>query len=445
MQSLPIFIFALLLGIKFLENYRSVLAVPVNYRVSFWMAAILLMQLLVIIYSYTVTDKKEFTSGLTTGPVNTFVFFGNIVLVYILVYLVINSYHAEKLFFKSLMITLIVFLIVVLIPQIIATSSTKLDGWVNFLGRSFEAQHKGRADFYFNGSYTTTLRRVNGFEPEAAYLAALLGIVFVPPILASLKNNFNLITGKVTRHLSSMWLLLAVIMVTLFFAKTSTGFLIIGLIALCLYVDVSKRSRGFLFGLYILMGFGIILLYLVSPHIQMILNQYVLAKKGTDNRLGGTIAAFKTFLTHPLFGVGSGYTSYFYFKYVPHTTIHNWEYQNVFLKFGYPELSIIGNALASYGLLGIGTFIIFIKNKVKAAQKLRHTLKVDTSTQSVFLKTVMDSFYFYLFFFAILSVFTFSWQDEIYLLMLMVYLQIIRRATSHVILSKNEFDTPIGD
>ena len=91
MLSIPFFVFILLFCIKFLENYRSVLNIPINYHVSFWMAAVLLMQLIVIIYSYSVSDKKGLTSGLVTGPINSFMFMGNIILVYMLVYLVINS------------------------------------------------------------------------------------------------------------------------------------------------------------------------------------------------------------------------------------------------------------------------------------------------------------------------------------------------------------------
>lgn len=391
------------------------------------------MQLIVIIYSYSVSDKKGLTSGLVTGPINSFVFMGNIILVYMLVYLVINSDQSEKLFFKSLMISLIILFIVVLLPQIIATFSTKLDAWVNFIGRHFEAQYKGRNDFYFNGSYTTSLRRVNGLESEASYLAGLLGIVFVPPILASLKNKYNFITDKVNNSSITTWTLLGVIIMTLFFAKTSTGFLIIALIALCLFAVVSSDARKYLLGAYVLMGLMLVLMYLVIPQIHLILNQYVLAKKGTDNRLGGTIATFKTFFHHPLFGVGSGYTSYFYLKYVPKSTIHNWEYQHVYSKTGYPALSVIGNALASYGLLGVGAFFIYIKNKIKIVRRLRKKIAIENVNDSIFLKTVMDSFYFYLFFLAVLSIFIFSWQDEIYLLIFMVYLQIIRRADSKLL------------
>jgi hypothetical protein len=437
MQSLPIFAFAFLFCIKFLENHRSVLRVPISYKASLWMAAILLVQLISIVFGYANSKNKELTSGLTTGPLNIFIFFGNIILVYVLIYLVLDSDQSERLFFKSLMITFVVFFIAVLLPQIIATSTTKLDPLVNFIGRLFETHHKGRGSFYFNGSYTTSLRRVNGFEPEASYLAALLGIVFVPPILASLKNNFNLFTGKKSHQLTGTWFVLAMALLTLFFAKTSTGFLIIGLVGLCLFVVVPKKSRRLLLGGYLVILLVLLVLYLAVPGIHAILNQYVLAKKGTDNRVGGTIAAFKTFLHYPLFGVGLGYTSDFYTKFVPHSTIHNWEYQHVYLKTGYPSLTVLGGALASYGLFGIVPLVVFIKNKIKLAHQFKQTIFTEETERATFLRMIIDSFYFYVLFFVVLSIFVFSWQDEIYVLMLMVYLQIIRRAKKEYLAGNN--------
>lgn len=438
MQSLPIFAFAFLFGIKFLENNKAVFDVPVSYKTSLWMTAILAAQLMTIVFGYSSSKNKEMTSGLTTGPINILIFFGNIVLVYILVYLVLNSDKSEKIFFRSLIMTFVVFFVVILLPQIIATFSTKLDSYINFIGHLFETHHKGRESFYSSGSYTTTMRRVNGFEPEASYLAALIGIVFVPPILASLKNDFNLFTGKKSQKLIGTWFTLGMVVLSLFFAKTSTGFLVIALLGLCLFKVVSKESRRFLWTIYLVLGCILVLAYLIVPSIHTILNQYVLAKQGTDNRVGGTIAAFKTFLHYPFFGVGMGYTSDFYIKFVPHSTINNFEYQNVYLKTGYPSLTVLGGALASYGLFGVVPLFMFIRNKVKAANQFKRTLLAAETERATFLKMIIDSFYFYILFSVVLSVFVFSWQDEIYVLMLMIYLQIIRRAQKEYLAEDNK-------
>lgn len=427
-QSLPFYAFVFFFCIKFLENNHLVLSVPINYKISLWMSLILLVQLVVVVFSYATATDKKLTSGLTTGPLNIFIFFGNIVLVYFLVYLVFDSDQAERLFFKSLIVTFVIFFMLVLLPQIIATSSTKLDSLVNFIGHLFESHHKGRQTFYFNGSYTTSLRRVNGFEPEASYLAALLGIVFIPPVLAAIKNKFDLFRGKQVRQAKFMWFVLGLILITLFFAKTSTGFLIIGLVGLCLFIVIPKESKRFLIFGYLALVLVIIFLYSSIPSIHTMLNQYVFAKKGTDNRLGGTIAAFKTFLHYPIFGVGLGYTNHFFMKFVPQATTHNWEYQHVYSKIGYPWLSVLGGFLASFGLFGTIPVVIFIKNKIRSARQLKKKLIAKSSERSAFLRTIIDSFYFYLLFYIVLSIFIFSWQDEVYLLMLMVYLQIIRNA-----------------
>lgn len=47
----------------------------------------------------------------------------------------------------------------------------------------------GPYNYYANGSYVLTQHRVNGFEPEASYLANLLGIVYLPIMVGITTTN----------------------------------------------------------------------------------------------------------------------------------------------------------------------------------------------------------------------------------------------------------------
>lgn len=432
MQSLPIYIFSFLLVLKLFKTDNYLDAVPLNMRVVIMFLIILLSQLIMILYSHSITDKKLFTSGLTTGPVNAFLFIGNFLLMYILVFSTINSLKKEKLFLKSLIVTISVLFVLVLLPQIFGTFTTIFDKWTNLIGSLFEATHRGREDFYANGSYATTLRRVNGFEKEASFLAAKVGIIFIPPILAAIKNQYNLVTDRVNDKIYLYWILLSAMVLTLFFAKTSTGFIVIGLIIITLFWAIPKNKLWVLLtGLFITL-LGVIILYMVSPYVHFMLNKYILEKSGTDNRLGGTIALFRTFFHYPLFGVGAGYTSFYNFKFVPEWTTHNYEFQEIFSKTGYPDQSVLGSWFASYGLVGIVPAFIYIKNKIVLSRTIKHNLASLDKNNAKFIATVIDSFYIYLIYVLVLSVFTLSWTDEIYLLVFMFYIHSINQASVSV-------------
>lgn len=431
LQSLPIYFFAFFVAFKFLVNSNTVSLIPINYTVIRVFAFVLVTQLIMILYSFSISDRKSLTSGLATGPINVFLILGNICLVYSLIYLTVDSTKTAQAFFKSIIWTVIAFFILVLLPQIIATRSSVLNGWVNFLGKTIEAHHKGRT-FYDNGSYVTTLHRVNGLDPEASFFAVKIGVIFVPVILASLKNRYDILSGKLKRHLSLYWTLLILLMITLFFAKTSTGMVVIGLTVITLFFVVPKQQRYWLWCAIIAGFLMVILLYFTNSYVHNLLEQYLFNKSGTSNRLGGTIALFRTFLHYPFFGVGSGYTSYYNFKYVPQATTHNFEFENVYMKLGYPDLSVMGSILASFGLIVAIPLFIFVKNKLKKAKQVQAVLRTQHSSDACFVKTVIDSFYFYLIYLIVLSFLSFNLQDEIYLVMLMFYIQVINQATKRL-------------
>ncbi|ANK62543.1 hypothetical protein AYR56_09960 [Loigolactobacillus backii] len=436
LATLPIYVFAVMMLYRCVTVRGTFSAIMVNRKVLTITLINILAQLVMIIYSYNVTNQPENTSGLSTGPVNVFLFFGNIFFVYYFMSVIIKDDASALNFTKSILITLFVFSVLVLIPQAIATVSRKTDMWVNLMGRLFEVEHTNRGDFYWVGSYTTTMRRINGFSSEAAYFSAQIGIVFIPFILAAIKNHFDYFKNARVRYVWKYLGLLLFLFLILLLAKTSTGILVIIIALLCLFVSAPKEYRRIYFvigivGLVLLAG-----LYQFVPYVHALLTKYLFAKQGTGNRVGGTIGLFKTFLHYPLFGAGQGYLSYYIFKFVPHATTLNGEFHFNFLKTGYPALSIWGMIFASFGLTGVVPLFIYLYNKIKLAWRIKKQAITSQLSNAIFYNTIVDSFYFTLVLFSVIAFFTFSWGDEIYLIIFFFYIVMLKRASKELNLER---------
>lgn len=82
------------------------------------------------------------------------------------------------------------YFIMVLVPQFwTMIGRTETVGYVNGLAQPFERHWISRDDFYQAGSYVTTQMRLNGFEPEAPFLAILIGVVFLPIFMMGVRQS----------------------------------------------------------------------------------------------------------------------------------------------------------------------------------------------------------------------------------------------------------------
>lgn len=404
-----------------------------NSKVTFWSFIVVLDQLIMIGYSYVKTIRPQDTRGIFNGSVNTVLFVANIFLIYYLLVVLLDSQDQILKFVQGTIKTFIGFAIFVLLPQVVATFSHFLDGWVNLIGKLFESRHVGRNDFYWLGSYATTQHRVNGFSNEASFLAVLLAIVFIPLFLAAIRYNFSFFENRVDLKTTKYyWLLLAISFFVLFFAKTTTGFIVILLAILILLVRLDVKRRKQLVLVALLMLAVLVVLYISVPYIQELLNHYLFKKQGTSNRLGGTIGLFLTFLHYPLTGVGEGFTSFYNFKFVPTNTIHNWEFQDIFLQTGYPVQSIWGGWLASFGLIGIVPIVIFIYHKSREALSLYKAIDLVDSDNFRLYQVLIESFFYSLFMLGILALFTFSWKDNINYVIFFFYIVTFKFAKKQV-------------
>ena len=103
-----------------------------------------------------------------------------------------------------------------------------------------------------------------------------------------------------------------------------------------------------------------LVLYISVPGYREIVSQWLLKKQGTDNRLGGTIGLWESFIHHPILGVGFGNEGIYIHQFLPDWSKHNSEYINVYSKVSYPILNDFLGWLARFGVVFVGLFIYFI-------------------------------------------------------------------------------------
>ncbi|WP_244269326.1 O-antigen ligase family protein [Fructobacillus durionis] len=338
------------------------------------------LQLGAMAWSYRLTGETVLTSGLIHSVIVLTTWSLTVYIAWATIEVTVTSEQDEKKFVKSGLIALAIYLLLVVLPQILVTLNVhRLNGYVNHLASLFERRwrvHGPNYDFYRKGSYVTSQHRVNGFEPEAAFLANLLGVVYLPILIGLTATGQKFWNWTKSRRLDLV--LNVFFALTLFgillLAKTTTGILT-AVIAFVLWIIWSKGGmRAFLVTMAVL---GILLgvaAYIKVPTVHNLLNQFLFAKGGTDNRLGGTIGLLLTFLTHPIFGVGYGYTSFFTIQNVPEYTTRNYEFQHVYSQFGYPNLSDLLGWFASFGLIVMIPAIFLLVRLVARTYLVRYRL-----------------------------------------------------------------------
>ncbi|CAK1229778.1 hypothetical protein R53140_OCIKHKEL_00377 [Fructobacillus fructosus] len=354
MVAFPVFIFIILIQLfRFPERMAKVVPSQQAFLLGglFW-----LFQLVAMFFSYQVTGETPITSGLLHSTLTLITWTMTVYVAWAVIQVTVISTDDEVKFVRSGLLGLLFYLILVVFPQLtISLHIGALHGYVNELAHLFERRWVSRDhyNFYTNGSYVATSGRINGFEPEAAFLANLVGVVYLP-ILIGLTVTKKKIwkwtkTVKVDQTLNFFYAL--IIFSLLIFVKSTTGILT-AVVGCSLWLIWSKgglrRTLGILTSLAILVG---LIAYLKIGFIHNLLNEFLFAKGGTDNRLGGSIGLFRTFLTHGLIGVGYGFTSYFTVQNVPAFTTHNFEFQQVYSQYGYPNLSDLLGWFAAFGLI----------------------------------------------------------------------------------------------
>ncbi|MCK8616835.1 hypothetical protein LNP00_00420 [Fructobacillus sp. M158] len=345
-----------------------------------------LEQLTTMFYSYSRIGESKVSWGLIHSPLNLAGWTLALYIAWAVIRVCIITEIDEKKFVKSSLIALSIYLIFVIVPQILVTFHVQtFNGYVDGIAKLFESHwqaHEGY-DFYAHGSYATTLFRVNGFEPEASYFANMMSVIYLPMLIALSVSGYTIWDWAGKKNWLINLAFAFILMAILVLAKTSTG-IFAAVVAFMLWVLWAKGKVRISIVTTAIAGIFLLgVSYITVPAIHNMFNQFLFAKQGTDNRTGGTIALALTFLTYPIFGVGTGFTSYFTIQNMPEALTHNFEYEHVYSQYGFPILSESMGWLASFGLIVIIP-AIFLLLKLVARSYLksyrvmkRNTLAID--------------------------------------------------------------------
>ena len=368
------------------------------------------------------------TYGLIHGWITFVQFIMAIFFAYVIQKVFIRDADNVVTFLVSLVISLSVYVVFVLVPQLVVSFHGPLTGWTNGLAHLFE-RHWDDRSWYDAGSYVATKHRLNGFEPEAPFLVMLLGLVFSPVLVAILQEPIqHFKNGKWLKVL--VWGLLCALCVVFLMARSTSGYIMLALVGVFMILFAPKQTRKWfiLGGIVFILVMGIA--YMTVPVIHHMFEKWLFDKKGTDNRLGGTIGLALTFLHHPLVGVGYGNEGYFIEQYLPAWSKHNSEYLNFYSKTSYPILNDMLGWLARFGLIALLIGGWLLGNLISKAGHVYHSLRGVRDVDAIVYRIVLRAFFIMvpmaLIMASITQINAFSWPM---LLMYFFYWRTIQLAT----------------
>ncbi|MDF8367801.1 hypothetical protein G9406_09470 [Weissella paramesenteroides] len=436
-SQIAVVVFGLFILVKlYLQPKQLEDVLPKTSTLRIW-GVFVVVQLILMTYESFVVGATTRVYGLLHGLLMFIQVILSIWMAYTIQKMLIRSYDDAIKFMKSVVITTAVYLGVIVLPQILYLFGfTSLTHWINPIAHLFERHWENR-NFYDNGSYVTTSMRVNGFEPEAAYLALLVGIAFSPFLLMLIQEPLRAFKNRWIYWIAII--LGAASLGVLLLAKTTTGFLLIGILALVYWLAAPKKQKISLFFLGIIAVIGVALTYITVPSVHNLLNTWIFQKGGTDNRLGGTIALIRTWLQHPLFGVGYGYEGQYIVDNLPAWSKNNFEYMQVYQHQAYPILNDTFGWLARYGLVFFLIFIWLLFGLVKRSLVVLKELSGKFDQRSMFYRVSIKAFYMTIITVAVVSSVTpsnvVSWPI---LLMLFFYWRVIHIAENDVFAKESE-------
>lgn len=408
--ELPFFVFVLYLLWKLVTQQYNPFKKRFDYKTILFLVLITGWEVIQLLINYL----RFGSTSQDTGPLSSLFIFAVLILSIGISYFVVDATVIDRKtirkFILGTSVAFVVYLGFVLLPQLLVTLKIGNNDYVNFIAGLFEKRQLGR-DWYQKGSYAATMLRINGLETEAANNAAILGILFIPWLLSSIKHHYNLFTDKFSSVKEVSWgnlisyLLLGISLITLLFAKTTTGIVVIVLTVLIM-LWFGNSLQKFYYSIIVLLALGLVAIaYFNVPIVNDLLDDFLFAKGNTSNRLGGTIGLFITWLQHPFFGTGFGYIGHYLIENVPAETATNWEYINNFTQ-NYSVLSLWGGWLAQFGLIIVVPIIYKIREMVVNLKPTKKSGKL--------IDVVYDAMIYSMIIFAVLALFTFHW-DEYYI------------------------------
>ena len=423
LRELPIYFYLLLIIISIIIGTKIKLKRLFNTKVFICIAIVLGFQLLAMLISYGYIGNDS----LNINPIKQFIklciFLTCIFIHYFVVKLLINNMQDVRGFIRGNIISLFIVLAISYIQLLYVIFPGLFDGFVSIIGL-FE--NRFDRSWYDNGSYVQTMERINGLNPEAGYLAAQLLIVFVPFILASIKNKVNIFSGSKRYKPTFFYLLLTSIVIILFFAKTTTGLVAILMIFAFFWMSLPLKRKVTTAIMFVILGSIGIVYCLSNSYMMEILNENLFNKAQSGsamNRSGGTIGLIIIWLKHLITGIGWDYHNFYLFENVPLWSTGNWEYHNVYLTENfYPILSIFFGWLAEFGTVCM-IFIILYLNKLLKDYRLLSKQAISINHENCqMIIAIKDAAHFFVYFYIIISFLSFGWSESFYLIMFFFFI-----------------------
>lgn len=387
--AFPVFLIFLLVQL----NFKPALVqdiLPERRTLQIWGALIVLQFILFGWHALAYGDSDK-TYGLIHG---WFTFMQLIVVIwfaYTIQKIFIRDADSVFKFLASLIISLVVYLVVVIVPQLAVSFRLPFTGWTNFLAGLFERHWDSRA-WYDAGSYVATQHRINGFEPEAPFLVMLLGLVFGPILVSIVQEPMK--GMKNGRRLQKLvWVLIVVLSLVFLMARSTSGYLMVALLGLFTVLFAPRSTRKWLFITGAASLAVVISAYFFVPAIHDIFEKWLFAKQGTDNRLGGAIGLLQTFIHHPFFGVGFGNEGNFIEQFLPGWSKSNSEYINFYSKTAYPVLNDFLGWLARFGAIVVVSAIWLLGGLIVRSVNVYRQLVQSDKPEQIEYRIVIRAFF----------------------------------------------------
>ncbi|PMC37361.1 hypothetical protein CJ195_11415 [Bacillus sp. UMB0899] len=404
----------------------------INKRVVVFISIILVVQFIAMVLSYYRID----VSGFNKHPIKTYIsflgFVCSILVHYFVVRLNINDLNDVNKFLKGGWIALILSLIVCLIQLCYLFLPSLFEPLVRLIGDTVEARWGGQqandnpSSFYMLGSYVQTTFRINGLTEEASNLATQFFVIFIPFILASIKNKFNIFNEQ-REKIFPLYIILVIILFLFVMAKTTAGFLFGAVILLFVMRDMNKIQRVLVILCAIVVCSFIFQYNFRSEYLSETINNFLLNKNETSvsNRSGTTLALLIITVKNFLTGIGWEYHSYYIFEYLPDWSRYNQEYYDFIERKEFPIMSVLLGWTAEFGIVIVGLIALYLINTQKKFRKLSNQAIELNHKEAQFIKVLCDSSQYYLIFTLISSAFLYVWYASIYLIVYFFFVSII--------------------
>ncbi|MBU8686468.1 hypothetical protein KM918_03760 [Priestia megaterium] len=442
-KRIQLYAYVLFICIALIKSKGEIPKDSFNKKVIQFIGIFLVMQLA----SMFLSNVRIGAAAYNKNPITTFVaflgFVVGIIVHYYVVRLNINSFKDIKKFLKGGWIALLITLVVCLVQLCYLFMPSIFKPVVEFIGNTIEASWDGiyatkldETSFYRLGSYVQTTLRLNGLTEEAPSLATQVFVIFVPFILASIKNQFN-VFGSKENKMYPLYISTILILVILVMAKTTSGFLFAGIILIMLMKNMTGLQRTAVIAVTVLGGFLLYQFNFKNQYLMDSINNFLLNKNqdSVSNRAGNTLALLETTLKNFVLGIGWEYHSYYIFDNLPEWARHNTEYFGYLKKGEFSVLTVLLSWTAEYGLLIVGIVIAYIVKTQKQFRKLSIQSSELNLNESKLIKVLCDASYYYLIFTLISSLFLYVWYTSVYLIVYFFFVSIIQLLKKKVSIS----------